>query len=106
MISLESVQFARHYIAVDGQCKVYSFGNKLQQNQNKNDINLFLYVRPQINVNSEAKQIESASNQILKPGIVVIQHAFNKCLRVKPGNEGQANGIYIYSNYTFYIKHK
>ena len=98
MISLESQVFPGCFIAVNGECNVYSYN--INNNQgNKNDINLYLYARPQQlqqmnnNNNNSMNMNVSASN--LQPGIVVIQHEFGKSLRVNPQNEELINGKYI-----------
>ena len=109
MISLQSMAFPGCFIAVNGQCNVYSFNINNQQNQNKNDINLYLYARPyQPQKQQQQQQQESKEwnndNIALKPGIVAIEHAFNKHLRVKPQNELNANGMLNISFLFFLFK--
>ena len=95
MISLESEVFPNCFIAVNGDCNVYSYnGNTCKTN--KNDINLYLYARPQ--------QPQSAQANVLKPGVVVIQHEFGKHLRVQPGNLQNANGMIYTTQYNIILQ--
>ena len=96
MISLESEVFPNCFIAVNGNCNVYSY-NANTSKSNKNDIHLYLYARPQP---PQSPQSQPAQANVLKPGVVVIQHEFGKHVRVQPGNEQNANGMVYITQHT------